>query len=231
MSKFRNILKVILPKKLVKCVKKRIASTRLHLFGIEALKIIDEVSSIEKVNYWLTCGSLLGAYREHGFIKHDDDIDIGILSECINKSFIERLINNGFVLGNIKETSDNKYKMVSFKFKKVSIDFYGFTFDNNQKTHVTGFWSLPLEGKTYYESSLKNKFCVCLIHHKFDEIIRVPFKSIQVPVLKNTPEVLEGLYGPSFMKPDKHDRGDNSSICEKPSVDKLFASIISIDEL
>lgn len=231
MSKVRNIIKVVLPKKLVRIVKKRIASTRLQLYGIEALRIIDEVSSSENVSYWLTCGSLLGAYREHGFIKHDDDIDIGILSHFINKSFIDELINKGFVLGNIKETSDNKYRMVSLKFKKVSIDFYGFAFDDSKKTQVTGFWSLPLEGKTYYESSLQNKFCVCLIHHKFDEIIRVPFMTINVPILKNTPEILEGLYGPSFMKPDKHDRGDNSSICEKPSVDKIFASIISIDEL
>lgn len=32
----------------------------------------------ENVLFWLDYGTLLGAYREHDFIKHDFDLDIGL---------------------------------------------------------------------------------------------------------------------------------------------------------
>lgn len=45
----------------------------------EALRVLKETSDIfhhHKVNYWLCYGMLLGAYREHDFIKGEGDIDI-----------------------------------------------------------------------------------------------------------------------------------------------------------
>lgn len=40
------------------------------------LSRIDEALSHEGLCYWLTGGSALGALRHHGFIPHDDDLDL-----------------------------------------------------------------------------------------------------------------------------------------------------------
>ena len=40
---------------------------------LEAKSILDTLG----VQFWLTCGTLLGYYREGTFIEHDNDIDLG----------------------------------------------------------------------------------------------------------------------------------------------------------
>ncbi len=57
------------------------------------LKYIDHICRENKIEYFLTAGSLIGAIRHKGIIPWDDDIDIGLKRENYNK-LIEILKND-----------------------------------------------------------------------------------------------------------------------------------------
>lgn len=49
------------------------------------LELVDKVCRLENIKYYLAFGTLIGAIREKGFIKWDDDIDIWMLKDDYNR--------------------------------------------------------------------------------------------------------------------------------------------------
>jgi len=67
----------------------------------ENLLLFKRILDSNNVNFGLMYGTLLGAIRENGFIKHDEDTDVYIL-EKERKAFLNvlpELISNGFAVG------------------------------------------------------------------------------------------------------------------------------------
>lgn len=81
---------------------------------LELLKTVDKICRDNKIMYFLSGGTMLGAIRHKGFIPWDDDIDIAMLREDFVK-FKEI----------IKKQLPNKYKYQSFENK----DGYHYFFD------------------------------------------------------------------------------------------------------
>ena len=54
---------------------------RVWLIQLEILKNIKSICKKYNIQYFATCGTLIGAIRENGFIPWDDDIDIGMTRE------------------------------------------------------------------------------------------------------------------------------------------------------
>jgi len=52
---------------------------------LQIFKDFDEICRSENIKYYMICGSLIGAVRDHGFIPWDDDLDIAIRREDYNK--------------------------------------------------------------------------------------------------------------------------------------------------
>lgn len=58
---------------------------RCQLKQVEILDAIDAVCRKYDIEYWLDAGTLLGAVRHEGFIPWDDDIDIAMRSEDVDR--------------------------------------------------------------------------------------------------------------------------------------------------
>ncbi len=58
---------------------KRIYGDELKKIQIDILNVVTEFCDKNNINYWIDCGTLLGAIRHKGYIPWDDDIDIGML--------------------------------------------------------------------------------------------------------------------------------------------------------
>ena len=203
-------------------------SRSLQKYGYEVLSIVDTVFNKNGIDYWLIFGTLLGAYRESGFIKHDDDIDIGVYTKDISVSLIHKLEQNGFIFISVKETNDHRHRMMSFQYHGITVDFYGFVKDSN---NIIGFSSVPLNGMTWKDSYNINRFGVCLVSYPDEGLQRIPMGKQFVPIPKNVVYVLKGLYGESFMTPQKNNKGIFNSIARIEPQDEVFASIVSRDEL
>ena len=85
----------------------------------ENLFLFDDIMKKIDVDYWLSEGTALGAIREHGFIKGDDDVDVGTFD---GKKFVEKglylLEQQGF---NLMVITDNLYSFIR-KDEKLDVD-------------------------------------------------------------------------------------------------------------
>lgn len=86
----------------------------------EMLALFDEVCREENLNYYLICGSLIGAVRHNGFIPWDDDLDIAMTRDDYNKfrsAFIKKYGDGGRFI--IQEITDWKYKIFTDTMSRV----------------------------------------------------------------------------------------------------------------
>ena len=77
----------------------------LQKVEFELLKVFIDICEKLNLNYFLVCGSALGAVRHGGFIPWDDDMDVGMYREDYNKFMpktaieIATLFNDAGIIG------------------------------------------------------------------------------------------------------------------------------------
>jgi hypothetical protein len=180
------------------------------------LKIIYS-SDISNYDIWLDFGTLLGMYRDKGLIKHDQDMDFGIIIEDYN-DFQEKenlLLCNGF-----KKTRelyyDNEIMEISYDYNGLNVDFIIYKREGNcVKSVVVGYLLDALNRPCKFESS---KYAIAfsgLKEHDVDGI------KVKIPV--NTHEYLEYQYEKDFLIPNKfYNWRDN------PMYEKVDESLVEV---
>ena len=151
-------------------IKRKIAEDNLSL----AKKILDSLS----VPFFLSNGTLLGCIRENGLIKHDLDVDIGVLIENFNGHIYSSFIDNGFEKYDIYGA---KERGLQYSFKRDGIKLDIFFYYPEPYGHSMSVWK--------YGEQIKYKF------PKLDTFIDRAFLGETYKVPSNYEEYLSAQYG------------------------------------
>lgn len=106
--------------------------------AISNLKELDLIFRKHNIRYWMQDGTLLGYYRDNGFIPHDNDIDIGCRWSDFTQDLFFEIVNNGFVFrtshGRLEESL-----IINFRKRNIPIDIYFYYKDGDRFYHSAAY--------------------------------------------------------------------------------------------
>lgn len=158
--------------------------------ALQNLKDLDKIFRETNSEYWLSCGTLLGFYRENDFIGHDTDTDVCVNIQSLNSELLNTLTNNDFI--------------IKHKFGRLRDGFEIALTRNGVKTDLFFFY----KGKDkWYHSVYANFSRIDTV--KYDYIFK-PFELKETIFLghsfitpKNIEEVIIQQYGENWREPIK----------------------------
>lgn len=178
-------------------------------YGLEALR--EAVASTDKCGgkLFLAFGSLLGAYREKGFIPFDYDLDMGLLASERSDNLVATMRHHGFTLLRqyyIKATG--RICLDKYDYKGVHVDVHYFYPDGDGNLYCD--LCLPHESKPWREANATDGFPTIIRTVPNSTFSKHDFLGEQVYMPDRTEEWLRTLYGEHFMTPDpKWTMGDH----------------------
>lgn len=195
-------------KSLKKFWKKIYVDPRRHAlmqkWGISLMKKFDEVMKEQGIPYTLVYGTLLGAVREHGFIKHDNDIDVAVWADSDVSGLQTALEKAGFKLRRRILVENGDFgKEETYWYNHVYIDIFYFYHNHDDIWNGTVFFNQP-GCRNWSESERKagGLKVVQLILPLRKETEYVPFETIQLPITTSALDFVEARYGENWRIPD-----------------------------
>jgi len=161
----------------------------------KALLQMNKELNKRNITYFLTCGTLLGAYRDNRFIKGDGDIDLGCFASDITEKFPE-------TMGSFKKvrefgTLDNGYECtyIDKSDTDIPIDiFLYYPLEDN-----TGFWSASYGGKCD-----KSKYKKCRWKNTTFGLTTYTFMETVFKIPTPTDQFLSDSYGKDWNTPKSY---------------------------
>lgn len=173
--------------------------------------LIDEALKEKGLFYWLEYGTLLGAMREHDFIKHDTDMDFGMMysdHEYVPTAMVVKgikLFAQEFVESRSALIQKYIYKGIIF-----DVYFYEISEDNDTRTCYS-FYNI---GK-YRRSDKKRERGVKKLTYPHSGFEKTVFLGRNVNIPANTDTYLRLLYGDNYMNPDpkfEYEKNPNATL-------------------
>ena len=166
----------------------------LQMEGADLLRLVFERFN-DKIPYFLTYGNLLGCVRENAFLKHDDDIDMGIMPGVRADDVIRALEDS-----ELKYVGSYIYKgrvtQIGYTFRKMHVDFFMYFKDGDD---FNAYTCIDEPGVAYGE---QESGCRLYIEPAVVGLKRVDFLGAKAYIPENAEEMLSVHYGPNWRKPD-----------------------------
>lgn len=197
-------------------------SSRQELLEENYKKVLEIIynSDFSGFDIWLDFGTLLGAYREKGLIKHDLDMDFGIIIEDFEefKKEEKKLFEKGF-----QKTREFKYNgeivELSYDYNGLNVDFIIYKKEDEYIKSITIIYLLDVLNRPCKFDSREYKI-------KFEGITSASLEGIEVNIPINTHEYLEYQYEKDFLTPNEFYDWRNNPMYKKVDTElidvKLF---------
>lgn len=182
--------------------KKRNQQFRKH--AIDVLQKFANIIDENGIEYTLAFGTLLGAVREKGFIKHDIDIDVAMWAEDWSPNLRKYLENGGFKLLHTHEVDKGLLaREETYSFNNVTIDIFYFYPAIDDYPYCCDFLLQPntvsrLESMKVYGGCLPRRIELPIKRER----MLTEFEGHYFYIPKNAHEILEFRYGESYMTPN-----------------------------
>lgn len=195
----------------------------LRKHGAKVLRHLVEVVEKHQIPVFAAYGTLLGFYREGGFLRHDDDIDLGVMpGEWTPKRLLKVLLEDesGFTFL-FAFSYDGRVTEFKLQYGGVPIDFF-FYEDDGEKFFAGSYHFYP---EVKYPAPNANS-AQRVVEPRITSLDKLNVYGVEFPVPANTEYVLEKLYG-NWRVPDTN-WNDN----KHPGIENLpgFAYSITKEE-
>ena len=181
---------------------------------------VDEILTQKSLQYWLNYGTLLGAYRDHDFISHDYDLDIGMWWKDF-EGIKDLFLDNGFNLvvefhfGNWDDPERVEYR---FEYAGAFIDVDFYIIDENKMAQT--YNPLFKDGWDYTKETERHPIICEIITNPIRGLSQIDFVGRKFWVPSNTEEYIEYNYGKDWKTPlsladgyDYHKAASNIKQC------------------
>lgn len=176
-----------------------VQARRMRKNGLAMLAEADKVLTDMNIRAFLTYGALLGAYREHGFISYDPDIDIGILATDVPEGLHDNMEKAGFRL--YRQTYIKTTGIVveeTYLYNKLHLDIFYYFADGDDLYSVI---SRKHETKEWKEANQTDGFPTDRSYVPVSKFERREFMGLHIYMPVRTDEWLRAIYSDSYMTP------------------------------
>lgn len=172
--------------------------------GVQVLHNFDKCMTENGFKYTLAFGTMLGAVREHGFIKHDLDLDVAMWAEDYNESIKECLKKYGFKLRHeLLVDNGTTGREETYELNGVSIDIFYIYPALDRYPYCCDF--ISVQGTVSFIDSMKKFGYIRPRRIQLPwgkKYIRIPFENLKLPIPENAHEILSFRYGKDYMTPN-----------------------------